>query len=98
MTERDRDELDNVRASGQLWGKAKRQCMGNAAPRVKAFKGPLPESERGYTFETPAVPSRDENFHGTPGVSWIEGDPGVFDVPGLPGYVGIEVRIVDAED
>lgn len=93
-TPSDPDEERKVRASGELWGKQKRQCKGNWKAKVKAFTGPLPSGLRGYEFETDVQPSGKEIYGGRDGCYWLEDDPDVFDVPTAKGYVGIEVRVL----
>lgn len=89
------NEEAQVRASGQLWGKAPRMVAGNGPPCVKAFVGRLPEGAKGYTFETEVEPTRRRNFVGDAGAVWEFGNPGVFDVGGMDGFVGIAVKVLD---
>ena len=84
-----------VRTSGQLWGKSPRLSAGGGPESVKAFLGPLPAGETGYTFHTDTKPTRPRNFGGFAGVVWEEGSDGVTEVPEMPGFVQIPVRIVN---
>ena len=88
-------EQDDVRTSGVLWGKSPRMVAGNGPACVKAFVGPLPDSETGYTFRTSVKPSAYRDFFGDAGAVWNEDDEGVADVQGAPGYVCIPVEIVN---
>ncbi|HET7410816.1 MAG TPA: hypothetical protein VFJ13_11510, partial [Paracoccaceae bacterium] len=62
-----------VRSSGWLWGKPRRQQWGNGSPSVKAFLGPLPRGQTGYTFSTETPPTRFCMFVGMRGAEWQEG-------------------------
>lgn len=84
-----------VLASGHLWGKSPRMSAGGGPECVKAFLGPLPAGETGYTFRMSILPTRPRNFSGIAGAVWEEGTDGVTDVPNKPGFVQIPVRIVD---
>ena len=87
-------EIDAVVASGEVWGKAPRQVMGNGDASVKAYIGPLPTGQQGYEFETNVPPSRSDRFlFGRAMAEWTDGDPGVCLVPGHADYVKIAVRV-----
>ncbi len=86
-----------VRKTGELWGKSPRQIAGNGPACVKAFVGALPTGETGYTFKTEVQASATRHFFGVEGRVWSEDDPGVFEVKGQRGLVGIKVEIIDGE-
>lgn len=88
-------EKGNVLKSGVLWGKSAATIAGSGPECVKAFAGPLPTGEVGYTFHTDVLPTRKRRFWGTDGFVWEEGTDGVSDVPDKPGFVQISVRIVN---
>lgn len=92
----DPDEEQKVRTSGQLWGRAPRMVAGNGPACVKAFAGPLPEGDIGYTFATDTAPTRYRNFVGRRGAVWEFGTPGVVEITGGADCVAITVRILDA--
>lgn len=87
-------EESEVVRTGQLWGKSPRMNQGNAEPAVKAYLGPLPKGETGYSFVTEIPPGRERNFPAGRGAIWCEGDPGVQDHPELSGVVLIAVEVV----
>lgn len=87
------DEIEQVKRTGELWGKAMRSCQGNGPACVKAFIGPLPDDVEGYTFSTEVEPSARRHFFGIPGCLWNEDDEGVFDVQGSESIVGIKVEV-----
>lgn len=89
------DEQSKVAASGKLWGKSPRIVAGNGPPCVKAYIGPLPEHETGYSFKTSISPSATRRFWGELGVVWTEGAHGVNPVNGHNEYVCIAVEIID---
>ena len=63
---------------------------------VKAFLGPLPPGKTGYTFTTDAIPTQFRHFGGILAAVWLDAKcADVSDVPGMPGYVRIPVRIVN---
>lgn len=68
--------------------------QGNAEPAVKAYLGPLPAGETGYSFVTDVPPSRERNFPAGRGAIWCEGDPGVHDLPDNQGVVFIYVKVL----
>lgn len=88
------DELERVKSTGELWGKAMRACQGNGGACVKALVGPLPDGVKGFTFITSVNPSASRYFFGAPGCLWNEDDEGVFDVPGEGSIVGIKVEVI----
>jgi hypothetical protein len=90
----DSTEEKIVRSSRQLWGKSAATIAGNAEPAVRAYVGPLPDGENGYSFRTSATPSRKRCFYGRDAVEWIEGHPDVHAVPGNAEYVFIWVEVI----
>ena len=90
----DERERRLVADSGRLWGKAPRQIAGNGPACVKAYLGPLPVGEAGYSFRTGVPPSHYRSFFGVKGAIWDEGATGVLDVPGLRGHVKIPVEVI----
>jgi hypothetical protein len=84
-----------VEATGYLWGKSPRITAGNGPACVKAFVGPLPPDEDGYTFETDVAPTRHRKFFGIVGAVWEDGDVGVEEVPENRAFVRIPVRVID---
>ena len=68
--------------------------QGNAEAAVKAYLGPLPEGQSGYSFVTDIPPSRERNFLAGRGAIWCEGDEGVLDLPGQKDTVFIPVRVL----
>lgn len=68
--------------------------QGNAEPAVKAYIGPLPAGEIGYSFETDVAPTRYRQFFGKPGAIWSEGGLGVQDVSTEKGTVFIPVKVL----
>ncbi len=67
------DVIGLVETSGEVWGKQKRIVAGGGAPCVKAFVGPLPDGQFGYSFTTEVSPTRHRYFFGIPGVEWMDG-------------------------
>ena len=88
-------ELELVKSSGFLRGKAKRECAGGGDPCVKAFIGRLPPGKTGYSFTTMVHPSSTRAFFGMDGAEWYAISPGVEDVPTQPKWVQIRVEVVD---
>lgn len=43
-------------ASGELWGRAPRNCFSSVTPKAKAYRGPLPTDVSGFEFETEVAP------------------------------------------
>ena len=86
-------ERDQVARSGVLWGRPPRSGWGNGPPCVKAYLGPLPPGETGYTFTTAIVPDRIRSHLGKDKAVWIEESPGVLDVAGQHATVCIAVEI-----
>ena len=84
-----------VQASKELWGRAMRHVAGAGEPCVKAYLGPLPPGQSGYTFMTEVAPTRPRSFWGTDGVVWEEGSAGVFPVEEDRGYVKIAVEVIN---
>jgi hypothetical protein len=62
---------------------------------VKAYLGPLPAGETGYTFTSHIVPTRIRSHMGKDMAVWIEESPGVLDVLGESETVCIQVEIED---
>jgi hypothetical protein len=67
-------EVEEVRASGELWGRARRNVFAGLIPAVKAWEGPLPQNAIGVEFYTD-VPPDPWSVPGWP--EWTEGQPGV---------------------
>jgi hypothetical protein len=89
------DEMQKVRATKFLWGKAPRQVAGNGPPCVKAFLGRLPSGEAGYNFRAKAQPSHYPNFFGEKGAISDDRSPGVETVPEDKTYVRIAVEVLN---
>ncbi|HWS71751.1 MAG TPA: hypothetical protein VN605_06530, partial [Thermoanaerobaculia bacterium] len=68
------EEVDNVRASGELWGRPRRNFFAGLIPAVKAWDGPLPPHAIGVEFYTDVEPDP-WSAPGWP--EWSEGRPGV---------------------
>lgn len=88
-------EADLVRQSSEVWGKAPRTIAGNGPPCVKAFLGPLPKHENGYSFRTSIAPSGYGMNFGRKFAKWEDGASGVETVPGRCDYVKIDVEFVE---
>jgi hypothetical protein len=67
-------EVEEVCASGELWGRARRNVFAGLIPAVKAWEGPLPHNAIGVEFYTD-VPPDPWSVPGWP--EWTEGQPGV---------------------
>ena len=81
--------------SGVLWGRPPRSAWGNGPACVKAYLGPLPEGETGYTFTSGIAPTRISSHMGKEMAVWAENSPGVSDVVGQNDTVSIAVKIRD---
>jgi hypothetical protein len=74
------EEVDQVLASLQLWGKPRRNIYAGLVPAVKAWEGPLPANAVGVEFYTDvepdpwSVPGWPEWSQGQRGVVIIERD------------------------
>jgi len=68
-------ENAKVSASGQIWGKPRRNIYAGSKAAVKAWEGPLPEGVVGIEFFTD-VPPDPGQAPGWP--QWSEGHPGVI--------------------
>jgi len=69
------DEIHEVLASGELWGRARRNFFAGLIPAVKAWDGPLPADAIGVEFYTDVEPDP-WSVPGWP--EWSEGRPGVI--------------------
>ena len=69
------EEIDKIGASGQLWGRPRRNFFAGLIPAVKAWEGPLPADAVGIEFYTD-VPPDPWSVPGWP--EWTEGQPGVI--------------------
>ena len=71
----DPTENEKVSASGQLWGRPRRNIYAGSIPAVKAWDGPLPQGIVGLEFFSDVAPDPS----GAPGwPQWSEGRPGVI--------------------
>lgn len=68
------DLIETIRNSGELMGSVARNTHQSHILKVKAFMGPLPDSERGFEFTTPVAP---DPGHVPDKPTWREGRPGV---------------------
>ena len=50
------DVVRAVVATGELWGRAPRNCFSSETPKAKAYAGPLPHDVSGFEFETDVAP------------------------------------------
>ncbi len=81
-----KDVIDTIVASQQLWGTTRRDGY---APAAKAKRGPIPSGISGVQFCSAFPPRSDQ----APWLAtWYKGDPGVFPVPNKPDHVGIDIR------
>jgi hypothetical protein len=81
------DVIRKIEASGELWGTSPRNILQSDFPKAMAYRGPLPDGQRGFEFETDVEPDRgcppDQAY-------WSNGRPGVK-VEGA--YAKIQVRL-----
>lgn len=68
---------------------------GNGPASVKAYLGPLPTGDTGYTFITGVTPTRFSSFFGRAAAVWEEETKDVNPVVGQNGTVCIVVEVVD---
>jgi len=69
------EEIAQIGASGQLWGRPRRNFFAGLVPAVKAWDGPLPADAIGVEFYTEVAPDP-WSISGWP--EWTEGQPGVI--------------------
>ena len=69
------EEIEKICASGQIWGRPRRNFFAGLVPAVKAWDGPLPENAVGVEFYTD-VPPDPWSVPGWP--EWSEGCSGVI--------------------
>jgi hypothetical protein len=69
------DEVDQICASGELWGRPRRNFYAGLIPSVKAWEGPLPADAIGVEFYTNVEPDP-WSVPGWP--EWTEGRAGVI--------------------
>jgi hypothetical protein len=69
----DRDEVERVKRSGELWGKPPRNIYQSDIPCVKAYAGPLRGYGDGFEFITEVVPRYSSQYERR----WVAGMPGV---------------------
>ena len=50
------EEVNKVRASGEVWGRPRRNFFAGLIPAVKAWEGPLPMDAVGIEFYTDVAP------------------------------------------
>jgi hypothetical protein len=81
------DLIEKIASSGELHGAPARNIFASDFPKVKAYRGPLPEGQKGFEFETDVEPD-----HGCPPdqAFWSNRRPGVT-IQG--NYAKIEVRV-----
>lgn len=93
--------VDNERMerSGIVGGKAARNFYAGSQPKVKAFRGPLPDGKAGIEFHSAVPPDPNTPPHRA---EWPRGVSGVIDLGPDPGdgadRVGIRVRITRRVD
>jgi hypothetical protein len=68
------DEIEQIVASGHLWGRVRRNFFAGLIPAVKAWEGPLPPGAVGVEFFTEVQPDL-SSIPGWP--EWAEGSVGV---------------------
>ncbi len=69
------DEVEKICASGEVWGRPRRNFFAGLIPAVKAWDGPLPAGAVGVEFYTD-VPPDPWSVPGWP--EWTEGQAGVI--------------------
>jgi hypothetical protein len=68
-------EVEQITASGQIWGRVRRNFFAGLIPAVKAWDGPLPADAVGVEFFTDVQPDS-SSVPGWP--EWTEGSRGVI--------------------
>lgn len=71
----DPQENELISASGQVWGRPRRNYFAGLIPVIKAWEGPLPPGAIGIEFYTDIEPDP-SSVPGRP--EWSEGRPGVI--------------------